>query len=139
MHWLEAFHIIAIVCWFAGIFYLPRILVYYAASNEDNTKAQLAIMARKLFRFITPIAVIAILLGLTMLVQQADYYLSQGWMHLKLLAVIGLVIYHCVCGVYVGRVMRGEDQKTHVFYRFFNEIPVIFLVLIVIMVVVKPF
>ena len=138
MLWLKALHIIAVICWFAGIFYLPRILVYYATSEHHETKAQLAVMARKLYRFITPIAVIALLLGFALIWQNPGWYLTQLWLQLKLLAVVGLVIYHGVCGVYVGRVQRGEDDKTHVFYRVFNEVPVIFLLTIVILAVVRP-
>ena len=138
MLWLKAFHIIAVICWFAGIFYLPRILVYYAASEHPETREQLAVMARKLYRFITPIALIALALGLALVWQNPAWYLAQTWLQLKLLGVLALVIYHCVCGVYVGRVVRGESDKTHVFYRVFNEIPVIFLLLIVILAVVRP-
>jgi protoporphyrinogen IX oxidase len=137
--WVKSFHIIAVICWFAGIFYLPRILVYYAGSEDSATKQQLAIMAKKLYRFITPIAAIALLLGIALIFYNPDYFLSQGWMQLKLLAVVALVIYHGICGVYVSRVVAGEDNKTHVFYRIFNEVPVLFLVAIVILVIVRPF
>tara|TARA_B110000444_G_scaffold258814_1_gene300762 strand:- start:50 stop:478 length:429 start_codon:yes stop_codon:yes gene_type:complete len=137
--WVKSFHIIAIICWFAGIFYLPRILVYYAGSEEPAAKQQLAIMAKKLYRFVTPIAVIAILLGIVLIFYNPEYFLKQTWMQLKLLAAFALVIYHGVCGVYVARVVAGEDKKTHIFYRIFNELPVLFLFAIVILVVVKPF
>ena len=95
--WVKSFHIIAVICWFAGIFYLPRILVYYAGSEDSATKQQLAIMAKKLYRFITPIAAIALLLGIALIFYNPDYFLSQGWMQLKLLAVVALVIYHGIC------------------------------------------
>jgi putative membrane protein len=139
MLWLKALHIIAVICWFAGIFYLPRILVYYAASDDDNTRAQLAVMARKLYRFVTPIAVIAIALGLAMMAGNWAYYLSAAWLWGKLVAVAVLVIYHIVCGRLVAAVERGEDQHSHVYFRVFNEVPVLFLVLIVFLVVLKPF
>jgi putative membrane protein len=139
MLWIKAFHIIAVICWFAGIFYLPRILVYYASSQHLETKQQLAIMARKLYRFITPIAVVSVLLGGLLLLYNLDYYLGQRWMQVKLLSVFALLIYHGICGIYVRRVMRGEDNKTHVFYRLFNEVPVFFLLAIVILVILKPF
>lgn len=137
--WLKSFHIIAVICWFAGIFYLPRILVYYAGSKDSATKQQLAIMAKKLYLFITPIATVAVLLGIALIFYNPGYFLNQSWMQIKLLAVLALVIYHAVCGVYVARVVAGEDNKTHVFYRIFNEVPVIFLLIIVILVVVRPF
>ena len=138
MLWLKALHIIAVICWFAGIFYLPRILVYYAASKHPETREQLAVMARKLYRFMTPIAVIAVALGVALVLQNTGWYLSQLWLQLKLLCVLALIVFHAVCGVYVGRVQRGENDKTHVFYRVFNEIPVIFLLLIVCLAVLRP-
>ncbi|MFT5483462.1 MAG: putative membrane protein [Halieaceae bacterium] len=138
MLWLKAFHIIAVVCWFAGIFYLPRILVYYAKSEHLETRTQLAVMAGKLYRFVTPIAVIALGLGVALVWQNPGYYLAAAWLQLKLVGVLALIIYHVVCGVYVARVARGECEKTHVFYRVFNEVPVIFLVMIVILAVVRP-
>jgi len=138
MLWLKALHIIAVICWFAGIFYLPRILVYYAASEHPETREQLAVMARKLYRFMTPIAVIAVALGAALVLQNMGWYLSQLWLQLKLLCVLALIVFHAVCGVYVGRVQRGENDKTHVFYRVFNEIPVIFLLLIVCLAVLRP-
>ena len=80
MLWIQGFHVIFVVCWFAGIFYLPRILVYYAQSPDPETKAVLAVMARKLYRFVTPFMMLAIALGLWRLSYQLDYYLSSGWM-----------------------------------------------------------
>jgi len=139
MLWLRALHIIAVICWFAGIFYLPRILVYYAGSEDPDTRAQLAVMAHKLYRFITPIAVIAILLGLAMLATNWSYYQSATWMWGKLVAVAALVIYHIACGRVVAAVQSGNDHHSHVYFRVFNEVPVVFLVIIVFLVVLKPF
>lgn len=139
MLWLKALHIIAVICWFAGIFYLPRILVYYAASDDPNTRAQLAVMARKLYRFITPIAAIAILLGLALMSGNWSHYLSAAWMWGKLVAVVALVIYHIVCGRIVAAVQTDDDHHSHVWFRVYNEVPVLFLVIIVFLVVLKPF
>jgi putative membrane protein len=139
MLWLKAFHIIFVVCWFAGLFYLPRIFVYYAASEHAVVRAQLAVMARKLYRFVTPFMVIAIGLGLVMIAGNPDYYLTSHWMWLKLAGVALLVVYHLVCGRYVRAINDNRNQHDHVFYRFFNEIPVLFLFGIVILAVVKPF
>jgi len=139
MLWVQAFHVIFMVCWFAGLFYLPRILVYYAQSNDVATRQTLAVMARKLFRFVTPFMVLTVVFGLWRLSYQLDYYLSSGWMHAKLAGVACLIAYHVQCGRYVGRVNRGEDDKTHVFYRLFNEVPVLFLFAIVLLVYVRPF
>ena len=138
MLWIQGFHVIFVICWFAGIFYLPRILVYYAQSPEPETKALLAVMARKLYRFVTPFMVLAIGLGLWRLSYQLDYYLSSGWMIAKLGAVVCLVVYHIQTGVYVSRVCRDEDDRTHVFYRVFNEVPVLILFVIVLLVYLRP-
>jgi putative membrane protein len=139
MLWLKAFHIIFVVCWFAGLFYLPRIFVYYAASEHRVVRAQLAVMARKLYRFITPFMVIAIVLGLIMMASNRDYYLASNWMRLKLGSVAFLVLYHFLCGRYVRAINDNRNQHNHVFYRFFNEIPVLFLFGIVLLAVLKPF
>ena len=139
MLWLKAFHIIAVICWFAGIFYLPRILVYYAASENAETREQLAIMAHKLYRFITPIALIAVLLGFALMALNWSYYLGAPWMWGKLLAVVGLLFYHFQCGRYVKAVMQETDRHSHVYFRVYNEVPVLFLVAIVLLVVLKPF
>lgn len=139
MLWLKAFHIIFVVCWFAGLFYLPRIFVYYAASENAEVRAQLAVMARRLYRFVTPFMLIAIVLGLAMVARNPGYYLSSTWMWLKLGGVAFLIVYHFYCGRFVREITTGENQHDHVFYRFFNEVPVLFLFAIVIMAVVKPF
>tara|TARA_R110001592_G_scaffold363392_1_gene687088 strand:+ start:9407 stop:9826 length:420 start_codon:yes stop_codon:yes gene_type:complete len=139
MLWLKAFHIIFVVCWFAGLFYLPRIFVYYAASEHAETRQQLAIMARKLYRFVTPFMFIAIALGMAMIAMNLDYYLHAKWMWLKLAGVTFLIVYHAQCGRYVHAINESTDQHTHVFYRFFNEVPVLFLFGIVLLVVLKPF
>ena len=138
MLWIQGFHVIFVVCWFAGIFYLPRILVYYAQSSEPDTKAVLAVMARKLYRFVTPFMLLAIGLGLWRLSFQWDYYLSSGWMLAKLAGVICLVGYHLQTGGYVGRVCRGADDRTAGFYRVFDEVPVLFLFAIVLLVYLRP-
>jgi len=139
MLWLKAFHIIFVVCWFAGLFYLPRIFVYYAASEHLVTRAQLGVMARKLYRFVTPFMIIAIALGLAMIAMNPDYYLQSKWMWLKVAGVVFLVIYHLQCGRYVYAINNNLNKRGHVFYRFFNEVPVFFLFGIVLLAVLKPF
>ncbi len=138
MLWVQGFHVIFMVCWFAGLFYLPRIFVYYAQSDDPSTKATLATMSRKLFKFVTPFMILTVVFGLWRLSYQWDYYLSAPWMHAKLAGVAFLVAYHIQCGIYMGRINRGEDNKTHVFYRFFNEVPVLFLFAIVLLVYLRP-
>jgi putative membrane protein len=139
MLWLKAFHIIFVVCWFAGLFYLPRIFVYYAASEQRETRQQLAVMARRLYRFVTPFMFIAIALGLAMIALAPAYYLQATWLWLKLAGAAFLVVYHFQCGRYVRAINADADQHSHVFYRFFNEVPVIFLFAIVLLAVLKPF
>lgn len=139
MLWLKAFHIVFVVCWFAGLFYLPRLFVYYAASEHPDTRAQLAVMARRLYRFVTPFMVIAIALGLAMMANNSTYYLQATWLWVKLAGVAFLVVYHLQCGRYVKRINDNSDDHSHVFYRFFNEVPVLFLVAIVLLAVLKPF
>jgi putative membrane protein len=139
MLWLKAFHIIFVVCWFAGLFYLPRIFVYYAASEHPETRRQLAEMARRLYRFVTPFMYIAIALGIAMITVNPDYYLAARWLWVKLAGVAFLVVYHIQCGRYVYRINENTDDHSHVFYRFFNEVPVLFLFAIVLLAVLKPF
>lgn len=139
MLWIKAFHIIFMVCWFAGVFYLPRLFVYHAMSTEPKVHAQLAIMERKLYRFVSIFAVLTIILGLALMMGNSAYYLKAPWFHAKLTLVVLLVIYHLVCGAMVKQMAAGTSKRSHVFYRWFNELPVLFLFSIVILVIVKPF
>lgn len=139
MLWLKAFHLIFVVCWFAGIFYLPRILVHYAASENEAVKAHLAMMARKLYRFVTPFMVLTIGFGLAMMLQNTPYYFSATWLWVKLAGVAFLVFYHLLCGHYVKLANENRINHGHVYFRFFNEIPVLFLFAIVLLAVLKPF
>ena len=138
--WLKAFHIIAVITWMAGIFYLPRLFVYHADSQDTVSKERFKIMERKLYRGImNPSMMIAVTLGIWMIALNADYYMSQGWMHAKLTLVALLIAYHIYCGRLL-RVFRDDkNQRSHVFYRWFNEVPVFLLLGIVILVVVRPF
>ncbi|MDG1506382.1 MAG: CopD family protein [Luminiphilus sp.] len=138
MLWIQGLHVIFVVTWFAGLFYLPRIFVYYAQAEDDTTRMTLAIMARKLYKFVTPLMMLAIILGLWRLSYALDYYLTSVWMQLKLAGVVFLLIYHVQCGRYVTLINSGDDHRSHVFYRFFNEIPVLFLFAIVLLVYVRP-
>ena len=138
--WLKALHIIAMVCWFAGLFYLPRLFVYHAMSNDTTSHERFCIMERKLYRGIMGPAMIATLIfGGWLISLNPSGYFSQGWMHVKLTLVILLIGYHHMCGAQVKRFARGENKRSHVFYRWFNEVPVVFLLAIVILAVVKPF
>ncbi|MFK7976766.1 MAG: CopD family protein [Halioglobus sp.] len=139
MLWLKALHIIFVVCWFAGIFYLPRILVHYAGSENEAVKQHLAMMAGKLYRFVTPLMFLAIGFGVALILQNASYYLNAPWMWLKLGGVVFLVFYHFICGSYVNMARENRIERGHVYFRFFNEIPVLFLFAIVFLAVLKPF
>lgn len=138
--WLKAFHIIAVITWMAGIFYLPRLFVYHADAQDEVSRERFKIMERKLYRGImNPSMMIAVALGIWMIVLNHDYYLSQGWMHAKLTLAVLMIAYHVYCGRLL-RVFRDDkNQRSHVFYRWFNEVPVFLLLGIVILVVVRPF
>jgi putative membrane protein len=138
--WLKALHIIAMVCWFAGLFYLPRLFVYHAMSEDSASRERFCIMERKLYRGIMwPSMIATIGLGLWLLSLNPSYYFSQGWMHAKLSLVLVLVAYQLMCGAQLKAFARDENRRSHVFYRWFNEAPVLALLAIVILVVVKPF
>ena len=137
--WIKAFHIIAVVCWFAGLFYLPRLFVYHAMSSDSISQERFTIMERKLYRGIMhPSLVATLLLGISMLYMNPAL-LKAGWMHVKLTLVALLIIYHFYLGAIYKRFAQGENQKSHVFYRWFNELPVLFLVAIVLLAILKPF
>ena len=133
--WIKAFHIIMVVSWFAGLFYLPRIFVNHAMATEPAEIARLKLMEGKLYRFVTPIAWLAIATGFWLW----SYGFSGGWLHVKVLLVALLFAYHYYCGVLVKRFAADGNIRSHVFYRWFNEIPVIILTVVVILVTVKPF
>jgi putative membrane protein len=135
MLWIKAFHIVFVTSWFAGLFYLPRIFVNLAMVPADSRaeRERLLLMARKLYRFITPLGVLAIGLGFWL---WFGYGFGGGWLHAKTALVIGLVAYHVWCGM---QFADGSAMKSHVWFRFFNEIPVLALIAVCILVVVKPF
>ena len=138
--WLKAFHIIAVVTWFAAIFYLPRLFVYHADANDEVSRERFKVMERKLYRGImTPSMVVVIALGIWMLSMNTSFYFSQGWMHAKLTLVALLVVYHFYCGQLLKVFKEDRNTRSHVFYRWFNEVPVFILLGVVILVVVRPF
>jgi putative membrane protein len=137
--WIKALHIVSIVCWFAALFYLPRLFVYHAQSEDTVSRERFVIMERKLYRGIMGPSMIATLVFGIWLIYLNPGWLHQGWLHAKLLLVFLLIGYHHMCGAQLKRFARGENTRGHKFYRWFNEVPVVFLLLIVILVVVKPF
>lgn len=140
MLWVKALHVVFIISWFAGLFYLPRIFVNLAMENETNTTERLLLMARKLYRFMTMLAVPAIIFGLWLYL---GYGIGKGpgngWMHAKLGIVVLLLGYHHACGSLLKKFEQGRNQRSHKWFRWFNEVPVIMLLAIVILVIVKPF
>lgn len=138
MLWVKAFHIIAVICWFAMLFYLPRLFVYHALAEDEISKERFKIMERKLYRGIgTPMMITTILLGFWTAHYNWAYFASSTWFWLKMSLVVVLVVYHFVCGMHIKRFANGTNTHSHVYFRFFNEIPVIPLVAAVILVVVK--
>ena len=137
--WIKALHIVSMVCWFAGLFYLPRLFVYHSMSEDSLSRERFCTMERKLYRGIMGPAMIATLAFGIWLIALTPGFMQQGWMHAKLTLVVLLIGYHHVCGAQVKRFARGENGRSHVFYRWFNEVPVLILLAIVILVVVKPF
>ncbi|KRW74181.1 protoporphyrinogen oxidase HemJ [Stutzerimonas nitrititolerans] len=138
--WLKALHIVAIVCWFAGLFYLPRLFVYHAMSEDQLSRERFQTMERKLYRGIMMPSMIATLLfGIGMIAMNPGLFATGGWLHAKLTLVVVLIGYHHLCGAQLKRFARDENNRSHVFYRWFNEFPVLLLLAIVILVVVKPF
>jgi len=136
MLWVKAFHIIFVTSWFAGLFYLPRLFVNHAMETNKDALSRLMLMEQKLYRFMMPLAVLALVFGLWLWL---GFNISGSWLHAKLGLVAGLVAYHLYCGKIMRDFAAGESTRSHVWYRWFNEIPVIILLIVVILVVVKPF
>ncbi|WP_276681360.1 protoporphyrinogen oxidase HemJ [Thalassolituus oleivorans] len=141
MLWVKAFHIIAVITWFAAIFYLPRLFVYHAAAEDTVSRERFKIMERKLYRGImTPSMIVVLALGAWLISYSPRYYFIEShWMHAKLALVALLIVYHFYCGHLLTIFRNDKNQRSHVFYRWFNETPVFMLIAIVILVVVKPF
>ena len=142
MLWVKSFHIVFVASWFAGLFYLPRIFVNLALVPPESVaeRERLLLMARKLLRFTTILAVPALMLGLWLwLGYGIGRGAGNGWMHAKLAAVILILGYHHACGLLLRRFEQGAQRRSHVWYRWFNEVPVVLLVVVVVLVVVKPF
>jgi putative membrane protein len=136
MLWVKSLHIVFVASWFAGLFYLPRLFVNLAMESDPAVVAVLLRMARKLYRFMGPIAVLALGFGLWLWL---GYGITGAWMHAKLALVLALVAYHLACGRLLGLFEQGRNRRTHRWYRWFNEVPALLLLAVVSLVVVKPF
>ena len=137
MLWIKSLHIIFMVTWFAGLFYLPRLFVYHAMTEDEAGKTRFKLMERKLFfGIMTPGAVLTIAFGLWL---WRGYGFSGGWLHAKIALVAVLVLYHLSCGKLLLDFKHDRNRHSHHYYRWLNELPVLILIAVVILVVVKPF
>jgi putative membrane protein len=140
MLWIKAFHIIAMVTWFAGLFYLPRLFVYHAMATDTLSKDRFKIMERKLYYGImAPGAILTIGLGFWLLSWYSwDLFRISIWLHIKLSLVLLLIIFHLYCGYLRQKFYLDKNQHSHIFYRWLNEVPVLFLIAIILLAVIKP-
>ena len=138
MLWIKALHIFFVICWMAGVFYLPRIFVNLAIETNTAATERLTLMARKLYRFSMWLSVFAVVFGAILVYMQYGAKMP-GWMHAKLLLVVLVVGYHHACGSILKKFEKGVNTRSHKWFRVFNEVPVFMLLAIVILVVVKPF
>src|SRR5688572_25121159 len=137
MLWVKAFHLIFVVTWFAGLFYLPRLFVYHAMAEDAPGRQRFEVMERKLYYGImAPGAVLTVVFGLWLWL---GYGIGGAWLHAKLALVVALIGYHLWCGKLINDFKQGRNTRGHVWYRWFNEVPTIILLLVVILAVVKPF
>lgn len=138
--WLKAFHVIFMVAWFAGIFYLPRLFVYHAQNDDEKVSEQLKVMERRLLYFVTPFAILTLVFGLALMwIYGAAWLKASAWLHVKLVLVAFLYIYHGYCFKLLSDFKHNRNTRSHKFYRVFNEVPVLALFAIIILAVVKPF
>lgn len=138
--WLKAFHIIFLVAWFAGIFYLPRLFVYHSETDNEDIKAQFKIMERRLLLFVTPFAILTLVFGIALIFQYGGaWFKASGWLHTKLLLVTLLYLYHGYCFKLLADFKAGKNIRSSRFYRIINELPVLILFAVVILAVVKPY
>jgi len=138
--WVKAFHVIAMVAWFAGLFYLPRLFVYHAEATDEVGRTRFCTMERRLGMLMSIAAALTIGLGIWMLVGYGSAWMAaNGWMHVKLLLVLGLIGYHGWCQIQVKKFRENRNSGSAGYFRLMNEVPTIFLVLIVILAIVKPF
>ena len=137
--WLKAFHIVAVICWFAALFYLPRLFVYHADAKDQVSNERFKRMERKLYRGIANPSMLATIgLGAWMIYNNPAY-LTYGWMQVKLALVALIIVYHFLCKKHLNAFLNDNNSKSHTYFRWFNEAPVLVLTAIVILVVVKPF
>ena len=138
MLWIKSLHIVFVASWFAGLFYLPRIFVNLAMETDKAAIARLLLMARKLYRFTTLLSIPAVLFGLGLWLGWREIF-TGGWLHAKMALVVLAIGYNHACGSLLKKFENGVNTRSHTWFRYFNEVPVVLLLAIVILVVVKPF
>ena len=139
MKWVLAFHIIAVIAWFSGLFYLPRLFVYHSVNTQDPTNSTFNTMQHKLYYYIMwPAALLATILGYVLLYHKIHYYEHQMWMHIKLVLAMLLWLYHLSLGYMHHCFQQGKNQYSEKFFRIYNEVPTLILIGIVCLVIIKP-
>ena len=138
MLWIKAFHIIFVVTWFAGLFYLPRLFVYHAMAEDEIGRERFLVMERKLFAIMTIGGGLATLFGVLLIAGNTGV-MRFGWLHAKLALVAGLIAYHAYCWKLMRDFREDRNRHTDLWYRWFNEVPALALVAVVILAVVRPF
>ena len=135
--WIKALHLVFVVAWFAALFYLPRLYVYHADAIDPISDARFKVMERRLYALMTLAATLAAVFGVTLLVLEPAW-LAARWLHLKLAFVLALVVYHIYCGRLLSLFRDGRNRRSARWYRWFNELPTLLLVAIIVLAVVKP-
>lgn len=139
MLWIKAFHIIAVITWFAGLLYLPRLFVYHAQAQDEPSKQRFEVMERKLYRAImTPSVAVVFILGIMLVGYNASYYLASVWFYTKVALAIVLLLYHIRCGRYMKAFAAGQSVPSSRYFRWFNEVPAVLLIIIVLLVELQP-
>ena len=140
MLWFKALHLIAMVTWFAGLFYLPRLFVYHASCKDEISLQRFKIMEHRLFWYITtPGGIATVVFGLMILPYNLSFYLSAGWLHAKLFLVFLLILFHIHCGITLKHFKQDKNTRPEKFFRYYNEFPTIILIAVIILAVVRPF
>ncbi|MET0656675.1 MAG: CopD family protein [Steroidobacteraceae bacterium] len=138
MLWIKALHVVFVVTWFAGLFYLPRLFIYHVAASDPVGRDRFVVMERRLFAIMTIGAALAATFGLVMVALEPGY-LTQAWLQVKLVLVLGLVAFHVVCWQLMQQLRNGTLRRSSRWLRWFNEIPAVFLLAVVMLAIVKPF
>jgi putative membrane protein len=137
--WIKAFHVIFMVTWFAGLFYLPRLFIYHAMEENKASFELFKVQEKRLFGIMTLGAMLTVIFAVALVMMNAAYLAQAGWFQVKLLFVLGLFGYHYWCFRIMATFRKGENKRSHTWYRWFNEVPAIALIGIVVLVIVKPF